>query len=205
VFKGSDLVFSDSFGSTRSGWPHKVSFENCYFEYYNGRYLVKVTDYGQRCIIPNFKIPKQVNGTFKIRVRRTSSEDRRMLYGFIFGAGSDATRNHWALEVYPNKDSSCSHKPFFWLVALVDDDTKFFASECTNEIDTDEDDWNELMVIRDGKKIKVYINGEPEGNYTNASYLLNEGYFNLQVISSSDDTIYVEYDDLEIWSTTTPP
>jgi hypothetical protein len=199
------LGFSDDFSNTSSGWPHKVTFEDCYYEYYNGRYRVKVSDYGQRCIIPNFKIPAQVNGTFKVKVRRTSDEDRHMLYGFIFGAGSDATQDRWALEVYPNKDSECDDKPFFWLVALVGGETKFFKDECTSKIDTDENDWNELMVIRNGSNIKVYINGHREGNYNDASYLLNKGYFNLEVVSVSDETIYVEYDNLEITTNTVAP
>jgi hypothetical protein len=210
VFK-SDLVYSDDFSRTSSGWPHNQSYEDengrCEFKYNNGHYRVKVTDVTQgramRCIIPNLSIPKQVNGTFKVNARRTSDQNPFMLYGFIFGAGTDATRNRWALEVHPKKDSNCDSKPFYWLVATVSGDPKYFRDRCTNEIDVDEDAWNSLMVIRNGSNVRVYINGDPEGNYSDASYLLNEGYFDLQVVS--DGIVTVEFDNVEIRSGTTPP
>lgn len=200
----SDIVFYDDFSDSDSGWPDDESYEDCYYEYSNGRYRVEVTDYGQRCIIPNFDIPKQVNGTFTVRARRTSDEDYPLLYGLIFGAGSDATEDRWALEIYPNEDDDCDDKPFYWLYALVDGDTEHFKDRCTDIIDTDEDDWNELKIIRNGKNIKVYINGESKGEYTNADYLLNKGYTLLEVVSVSDDEITVEFDDFEIRTSTTP-
>lgn len=207
VFKSEtpSLVFFDDFSSTGSGWPHKITWENCYFEYYGGRYRVKVFKNGQRCIIPKKNMPKQINGTFIVKVRRTSNEDRHMLYGLIFGAGENAIKNRWALEVYPNKDSNCSNKPFYWLVALKDGDRKYFRDKCTDVIDTDQDDWNELKVIRNGKNIKVYINGESKGEYNDADYLRDEGYSLLEVVSASDGDIYVEFDDFTILSTTATP
>ncbi|GAB4538191.1 MAG: hypothetical protein Kow0063_25780 [Anaerolineae bacterium] len=204
VFKSQDLVFYDDFSNTSSGWPHRQSFEDCYYEYKNGRYRVEVDEYGQRCIIPNLQIPKQVNGTFKVKVRRTSDEERPMLYGLIFGAGVDATEDRWALEVYPNKDSDCNNKPFYWLYALVDGKSKYFRDRCTDSIDTDENDWNELKIIRNGATIKVYINGESKGEYNDANYLLDQGYTLLQVVSVSNDEIVVEFDDFEIRRSTTP-
>lgn len=206
----SDVVFSDNFSSTSSGWPHNKSYEDengrCEFKYSNGHYLVEVTEVtpgrAMRCIIPNFSIPKQVNGTFKVQARRTSEQNPYMLYGFIFGAGTDATRNRWALEVHPTKDSNCENKPFYWLVATVGGDTKYFKDRCTNEIDVHEDDWNSLMVIRNGSNIGVYINGDPEGSYSDASYLLNEGYFDLEVVSNG--VVTVEFDNVQIRSGTVP-
>lgn len=203
VFK-SDIVFSDDFSNPNSGWPHDESYEDCHYEYRSGRYRVKVTDDGQRCIIPNFSIPKQVNGTFSVKVRRTSDEERHLLYGLIFGAGVDATEDRWALEMYPNDDDDCDGKPFYWLYALVDGDTEYFEDRCTDVIDTDGEDWNELKIIRNGKNIKVYINGESKGEYDDADYLLNKGYTLLEVVSASDDDITVEFDDFEIRSSTTP-
>lgn len=205
VFK-SDVVFSDDFSNTSSGWPHKVTLsQNCYVEYHEGHYRVKVTKKDQRCIISNSKIPKLVNGTFSVRVRRTSDKNRRLLYGLIFGAGKDATKNRWALEVYPNNDESCGNrKPFYQLTAIVDGQRKYFQKRCTDAIDTDKDDWNELRVIRNGQNIKVYVNGRLKGDYNEAKYLLNEGYSLLEVVSSSDQTIYVEFDDLTIRRSTTP-
>lgn len=203
VFK-TDVVYSDDFSDPNSGWPDDKSFEDCHYEYRSGRYQVKVTDYGQRCIIPNMSIPKQVNGTFSVKVRRTSDEESHMLYGLIFGAGVDATEDRWALEIYPNDDSDCSDKPFYWLYALVNEDRKYFRDRCTDVIDVDEDEWNELKIIRNGKNIKVYINGESKGEYNDANYLLDKGYTLLEVVSVSNNDISVEFDDFEITTSTTP-
>jgi hypothetical protein len=204
IFK-SDLVYFDDFSNPNSGWPNKVTYQNCYFEYYGGRYRVTVSEYGQDCIIPNLKIPEQINGTFSVKVRRTSEESWPMYYGFFFGAGADATRYRWALQVYPNKDSNCSNKPFYWLVALVDGARDYFRYRCTDVIDTDKDDWNELKVIRNGNNIKVYINGESKGEYNDADYLRDKGYSLLWVASASDNDIKVEFDDFKILSSTDAP
>jgi hypothetical protein len=203
LFK-SDKVFFDDFSDSSSGWPHKKSFEDCHYEYRNGHYQVRVTDNGQRCIIPNFSIPSQVDGTFIVKARRTSDEKRHMLYGLIFGAGVDATEDRWALEVFPNDDPDCSDKPFYWLYALVDGNRKYFRDRCTDAIDPDEDDWNELKVIRNGKNIKVYLNGESKGEYNDANYLLNKGFTLLEVVSVSDSDIVVEFDDFQILQETSP-
>ncbi len=206
IISSSPIVFYDDFGNPGSGWPTgKAAGQECYFEYLNGHYQVKVEEYGERCIIPNLNIPKQVNGTFSVKVRRTSDEDRHMLYGLIFGAGADAIEDRWGLEVYPNKDSDCDDKPFYWLYALVDGDNEYFESRCTDSIDKDQDDWNELKVVRNGTRIDIYINGEHKGSYTDADYLLNEGYTLLEVVSASDDTIEVEFDDFTISRSTQLP
>lgn len=203
---GTDVVFSDDFSNTSSGWPHKVTLsKNCYVEYREGHYRVKVTKKDQICIIPNPNIPKLVNGTFSVRVRRTSDTDRHLFYGFIFGAGKDAIKNRWSLEVYPNKDARCGNrKPFYQLVAIVDGRLKYFGDKCTDAIDTDKNDWNELKVIRNGQNIKVYINKRLKGDYYDARYLLGEGYSLLEVVSLSDETIYVEFDDFTIRRSTAP-
>jgi hypothetical protein len=203
LFKTDKLVFDD-FSDSTSGWPHKQSFEDCHYEYRNGHYEIKVTDKDQRCIAPNFNIPNQVDGTFIVKVRRTSPEERRMLYGLIFGAGVDATEDRWALEIYPNDDPDCSDKPFYWLYALVDGNRKYFRDWCTGVIDPDENDWNELKVIRNGKNIKIYINGVSRGDYNDANYLLDKGFTLLEVVSASDDDITVEFDDFEIREETSP-
>ncbi len=204
VFK-SDVVFYDNFSNSNSGWP-KGDYGDCEYAYKDGRYRITVTDYGERCYAPNLLIPKQVNGTFSVRVRRTSNEDRHMLYGLIFGAKPVpyAAANHWALEIYPNDDRNCDDKPFFWLVAVVDDQQKYFRDECTDAIDKDENDWNELKVIRNGKYIDVYINGFHKGDYNDADKLLNEGFSFVEVLSVSNETITVEFDDFEIRTSTSP-
>jgi hypothetical protein len=206
LISSSPIVFYDDFSSPSSDWPTgKVHGQECYFEYRNGHYQVKVEAYGERCIIPNLNIPKQVDGTFSVKVRRTSDQDRHMLYGLIFGAGADAIENRWGLEVYPNKDSNCDDKPFYWLYALVDGDTEYFKTKCTDSIDVDENDWNELKVVRNGTRIDIYINGKHEKSYTNADYLLDKGYTLLEVVSASDDTIEVEFDDFTISRSTQLP
>jgi hypothetical protein len=204
MIQKSEIVFFDDFSDPKSGWPHKKSYEDCYYEYSSGRYRVEVNDYGQRCIIPNFSVPEQVNGTFSVKVRRKSNEEDHLLYGLIFGAGTDATEDRWTLEVYPNKDPDCSNKPFYWLYALVDGDQKYFTDRCTDVIDTDEDDWNELKIIRNGKTIKVYLNGESKGEFNDANYLLDKGYTLLEVVSVSNKEITVEFDDFQISRKTTP-
>jgi hypothetical protein len=197
LFK-SDKVFFDDFSDSNSGWPHKQSFEDCHYEYRSGHYQVKVTDNGQRCIIPNFKIPRQVNGTFTVKARRTSNENRHMLYGLIFGADVDATQDRWALEIFPNDDPDCDDKPFYWLYALVDGSQEYFKDRCTDAIDSDRDDWNELKIIRNGKNIKIFLNGQSKGEYNDANYLLDKGFTLLEVVSVSDNDVVVEFDDFEI-------
>jgi hypothetical protein len=211
VFK-TDIVFFDDFSDSSSGWPHRVEFEDCYYEYRNGRYRVTASGVGQRCIIPNLKAnPFLVNGTFEVKVRRTSSDSRKLRYGFLFGATKDATEDHWALEVYPFAFCNGGEKGDFWLVALVDGDNEFFESECTDAIDVDRDDWNWLRVIRNGQNIKVYIKKQ-EGDATwklkgnwNSSKLANKGFFDLQVISISNNEVTVEYEYVLLRSSTDLP
>lgn len=205
VFRSdSDLVFFDDFSDRSSGWPDDKSWFSCHFEYYGGRYRVTIDeDYGRRCMVPNPAIPKQVNGTFSVKVRRVSDEDEEVFYGFIFGAGPDATRDRWSLKVFPDNDDACEDKPFFWLTAYEDGDREYHKSTCTNTISTG-NQWNELKVIRDGKKIKVYMNGYLKGNYDDAKYLLDEGYFLLDVISASGEDVIVEFDDFTIRRSTAP-
>ena len=202
----SELVFYDDFSNSNSGWP-KGKYGNCEYAYKDGRYRITITDNGQRCYAPNLLIPKQVNGTFSVQVRRTTDEERHMLYGLIFGAKPVpyAAKNHWALEVYPNDDPNCDDKPFFWLVALVNDEQEYWEDKCTDGIDTDRNDWNELKVVRNGRRIDVYINGDHKEDYHDANELLNEGYSFVEALSLSDDTITVEFDDFEIRDTTTTP
>jgi hypothetical protein len=201
----SPVVYYDDFSNSGSGWPNDYHYEDCYYRYADGHYRVTVSSYGQRCIIPNLNIPKQINGTFSVSARRTSPTDRHLLYGLLFGASSNAIDNRWGLEVYPNDDSDCGDEPFYWLYALVGGDQKYFQSKCTDAIDTGEDDWNELKVVRNGGRIDVYINNEHKGTYNGANYLLTEGYTLLEVLSVSDKDITVEFDDLTISKSTQLP
>jgi hypothetical protein len=214
IFKPLPYVFFDDFSNPNSGWPtapNNVLDDICSFDYYQGHYRVKVTDYSAsgdaRCIVPGYPVPKQVNGTFSVRIRRTSDSSRDVLYGFFFGAGTNAYRDRWALEVSPDKD--CGDKGFFWLSAIEDgDDKDLIGDVCTDAINIG-NEWNELKVIRTSSKIYIYINDRLKGTYNN-SYLRDEGYFDLEVVSlysgtSDSRPTYVEFDDFKVESTTNLP
>jgi hypothetical protein len=210
IFKAPPVVFYDNFSNPNSGWPtapNNTLDDTCSFDYYNGYYRVKVTGYGDRCIIPGFPVPKQVTGTFSVMVRRTSDSSHDVLYGFFFGAGENAYKDRWALEVSPDKD--CSDKGFFWLSAIEDGHDKgLIGNVCTDAIKIG-NDWNELKVIRTSDKIYIYINDRLKGTYNN-SYLRDEGFFDLEVVSlysgtSDSKPTYVEFDDFTVLRTTTLP
>jgi hypothetical protein len=212
IFKPPPEVFFDDFSNPNSGWPRASLGDICSFDYYEGHYRVKVTDYSAsgdaRCIVPGFPVPKQVNGTFSVEIRRTSDSSRDVLYGFFFGAGTNAYKDRWALEVSPDKDW-CGDKGFFWLSAIEDGDDKgLIGNVCTDAINTG-NAWNELKVIRTSDKIYIYINNRLKGTYNN-SYLRNEGYFDLEVVSlysgtSDSKPTYVEFDNFKVLSTTALP
>ena len=198
----SNVVFHDDFSDPNSGWPSGTS-EICSFEYKDGRYLVKVFEYNERCLVPAFPVPAVSTGIYSLTVRRTTSTDRELMYGFFWGQiGSDALKNHWALEVRP--DPVWDDEPYFWLSATVDGKQEFFKDVKTDKIETGQDDWNYLKVTRDGSRVKVYINGalrkdEPD------DYLHGPGYFDLEVISlypdtSTDDPVIVQFDDFTVLS-----
>lgn len=193
-------IFFDDFSNPNSGWPVGSLGDICSFRYKDGRYEVTVNRKNERCIIPAFPVPKTPNGTFSVKVRRTSSSDRPLLYGFFFGAGTDANRDRWALEVRPDA-VQCDGKlrGFYWLSAREDNKDKYFDNKCSSDIKTDRDRWNELTVVRQGSKIKIYVNGDLQREY-DKGYLLNKGFFDLEVISLYDGTstskpVIVEFDD----------
>ena len=107
--------------------------------------------------------------------------------------------------VYPFKDSQCDNKGVFWLRAFEDGDEEWWEDRCTDAIDTDTSDWNNLKVIRNGKDIKVYINGQLKGDYDDADYLLDKGYHLLYATSASNDNVYIEFDNFEIRRSTSIP
>ncbi len=214
IFKAPPYVFFDDFSNPNSGWPtapNNVLPDICSFDYYQGHYRVKVTGYSAsgdaRCTVPGFPVPKQVNGTFSVSIRRTSDSSRDVLYGFFFGAGTNLYEDRWALEVSPDKD--CGDKGYFWLSAIEDGEDKGLIDVvCTDAINTG-NAWNELKVIRTSDKIYIYINDRLKGTYNN-SYLRDKGYFDLEVVSLYPDTsdskpTYVEFDNFKVLSTTALP
>jgi hypothetical protein len=184
-----------------SGWPSATT-DICSYRYEDGRFEVKVYEYNERCIVPAFPVPPVSTGTYSLTVRRTTSTDRELMYGFFFGAGPDAMENHWALEVFP--DPTWDEKPFFWLVAVVDEDQKLLKQVRTDQIYTEEDKWNNLKVTRDGSEVKVYMNGSLKKSAPD-EYLHDPGYFDLEVTSlypdtSTDNPVIVQFDDFTVLS-----
>ena len=126
-------IYRDDFSNGNSGWLGGTGPDKdwCKYEYAvvdgnNGVFRISVTDERQdsndRSIAVNFGVPQTKNGEFTVRVRRTSSNSRRVHYGFYFGAGKDAARNHWFLQVHPIEVDDCngSDRPYFWLTGIDD-------------------------------------------------------------------------------------
>jgi hypothetical protein len=198
----SYVVFYDDFSDPNSGWPSATS-DICSYRYKDGRYEVKVYEYNERCIVPAFPVPPVATGTYSLTVRRTTSTDWDLMYGFFWAQiGSDALKNHWALEVRP--DPVWDDEPFFWLSATVDDEEEFFKDVRTEKINTGRNEWNNLKVTRDGSRVKVYINGSLRKDEPD-DYLHGPGYFDLEVISlypdtSTDNPVIVQFDDFTVLS-----
>ncbi len=198
----STVVFYDNFSDPSSGWP-SATYDVCSYGYKDGRFEVKVYKYDERCIVPAFPVDPVSTGTYSLTVRRTTSTDRDLMYGFFWGQlGSDALKNHWALEVRP--DPVWGDKPYFWLSATVDGAQKFFKDVKTDKIHTGKNDWNNLKVTRDGSRVKVYINGSLRKDEPD-DYHHGPGYFDLEVISlypdtSTDNPVIVQFDDFTVLS-----
>lgn len=196
------IVFYDDFSNPNSGWI-TGSTDECQFEYSNGRYRITVTeDNGERCVAFNTNIPHTPNGTFSVKVRRTTPDDRQVRYGFYFGAGVKAEEDHWFIEVMPHKvDCNGKERGFYWLSAIDDGVLEFFDDTCTDTIITEEDQWNEIKIVRNGADIDVYINGQHRGDYRE-DILRNNGYFDLVVVGVDNITgsqpVRVEFDDFLI-------
>lgn len=197
--------FNDDFSNPNSGWIIGTA-DDCKYEYVNGVYRITITDVDggfKKCLAFNTKLGSKPNGTFTLRVRRTTPSDRAVLYGFYFGAGSDANKEHWALEVRPQRvDCDGKQQGFYWLSYVDDGDNNLVGSECSNELNTDTDGWNTLKIIRDSDNIRVYINDERQGTYDN-NKLKSRGFFDLVVTSQYGDTsssrpVIVEFDYFKI-------
>ena len=162
----SDVVYFDDFGSTSTNW-WQGTWGGCSAEYaVSGDgftvYRLTVSGNGNRCIIYNGYVPWQNNGTFEVKLRRTTSDSNLLRYGFVLG-GADLYIDSWALQAHPfnetHSGAKCYGKPYYWLFAVEGNEPKYFEDECTDEIDNEEDDWNVLKVVRSGSTIHVFING----------------------------------------------
>jgi hypothetical protein len=197
-----NFIYYDNFSNPNSGWITGAS-EECQFEYDDGVYRITVTeDNGERCVAFNIHIPSTPNGTFSVKIRRTTPDSRQVRYGFYFGAGVNAEEDRWFLEVMPH-DVECNGQTrgFFWLSAIDDGVLEFFDDICTRDIITEEDMWNELKIVRSGPDIDVYINGNHKEDYRE-HILLNHGYFDLVVVGiegiTGSQPARVEFDDFLI-------
>ncbi len=237
VLRGNPaLVFSDDFADSGGGWntnSYDLNGRRCSFSYTtSGTYRMTVTklkstDKAHYCLAWNNIIPRQFYGTFRVRIKRTS-DSSSLRYGFQFDTAVDSTEEtgtHWAMEVYPKNDPDCNDHPYVWLTALKSGSLKYFNAtdshetdkhECTSVIDTTQDAWNELAVVRDGRIIKVYVRryDTPAQKYSHTYedvYKFSDteaqdyGYFQLRLVATGDSTISAEFDDLQILNTTSAP
>lgn len=182
----SPIIFFDDFSNANSGWI-KGESGDCKFEYRDGYYRITVKDdNGVRCVSFNTLIPKTIDGIFSVSVRRTTSSDRELRYGFYFGAGAKAEEDRWFLEVEPHKvDCDGEKRGFFWVSAIEDGNTKFFHARCTSSVRTNTNDWNHLKVVRNGRDIAIYINGDHKEDY-DKNVLRDKGFFDLVAVGVSD-------------------
>ena len=193
--------FFDDFSSYASGiWP-QGSGGYCEVAYSSGHYRMKVKDgwdgSAMKCVVITRSPAFQEIGTIGVRARRTSDEDYELWYGMYFSVGADYTEDRWAVEVRPD-ELLCdgSERPYLWLNCIEDEeacwDNKY---KCTNDINIEQNEWNDIDVTRDGDLAVVYINSDDQISKTSGA-LDDEGYFNLFVYSEDNDhDIVVEFDD----------
>ena len=228
--------FSDNFTSKYTGWV--TSGDGCSgaYDIANSVYRVTMTKAGS-CIIWNNKFQaddRLFYGTFKVKVRRTSTA-KELRYGFQFDTAadsSDATGTRWVLEAYPNNDSNCSSKPYFWLLAQktkYDSDgdkighTDVYNSyndgdvnACTTAIDNEKGHWNDIAAVRKGREIEIFLRRNDDHNshdselFTSVPQLASNeadtlGFVQMRLESLTSDDVTVEFDSIYINETTADP
>jgi len=148
---------------------------------------------------------------------------------------SDPSGTRWALESWPQaKDTGCGDgEGFYWLTAQEyrsstshskeywnhEDDP---GHECNDAIDLNQNDWNEMAAVRHGSTVSVYLRNfkNDDGtevdhththDYTNVPTIVPKnssealGWFQMRVVSHSSSAVTVEFDRVEIHSSTTAP
>ncbi len=239
IWKGKPIAgtgYYDDFSDSGSGWNkgyYDLNGRRCTFTYTaSDTYRItmtkrETTDDAHYCLAWNDSIPRQFYGTFRVRIKRTS-DSTSLRYGFQFDTAKNSTEEtgtRWALEEYPKDDSDCNNHPYFWLTALKSGDLKYFNAtdsseddkhECTDVIDTTQNHWNEMAVVRNGRDIRVYLRryDAPSQKYTHESedvYQLatdedeDYGYFQLRLVATGDSTVSAEFDDVQISTSTSAP
>ncbi|MBC8254214.1 MAG: hypothetical protein H8E35_09295 [Ardenticatenia bacterium] len=190
------FYFWDDFNDPNSGWVGGT--------YDNG--VLKVTaDGGEQRVVWNPAV-ESANGTFRTRVRRTSASDPdyQMNYGFFFAAGPAAEEDRFALEVVPHEfECGGEDTGLFYLSYREGSQKNHMVNEgddtCGEDIDTDQNDWNELEVIRNGENIVININGEKQGEW-DVDVLQDDDhkYFDLIVTALGVERVRAEFDWVEI-------
>jgi hypothetical protein len=239
----------DHFTNSKSGWIASGDGCTGEYDTDKGVYRVKISS-GHKydsCIIWNSKtgssnplgaFPRQFYGTFIARVRRTTSDSYPLLYGFQFDTAANSTDTNgtrWALEEWPQStDTGCSDgKGFYWLTAQqykssTSNTSRYYSADkngadvsgCTSTIDLDQNDWNQMIAIRDGSTVSVYLNNyDDDGDidktyhhdFTNVPSITPKdpseplGWFQMRVVPYSSSAVTVEFDRVEIHSSTTAP
>jgi hypothetical protein len=222
----------DDFTNKESGWVAAGS--GCLGKYDTGSSVYRVTissgHKNDTCIVWNSKssFPRVFYGTFVVKAKRTS-DSAEMRYGIQFDAAPNSTDKdgtRWVLEVYPKVDTSCKDKPYYWVTAQKDGNSIFWNhedqedpyDECTSKIATGKS-YNKLGAVRNGRDLNIYIQGTDTGStytyhygsvprfYSDEAIHTNPslGYVTLRVVPLSDSTVTVEFDRVEIKSSTTLP
>ncbi len=215
----STIIYSDHFTNDATGWTAAGSTDcDGVYDEADSVYRVTIDHADRSCIIWNPNLPRQFYGTFYVKARYTSSS-ADVLYGIQFDTAANSTDSsgtRWALEIYPKNSSSCHDKPFFWLTAIKGGVLKWHNyngdDECNNAIDTEKGDWNRLAAVRHGSTVDVYIDGTGDlhQDFKNVyQFSADEadkyGYFQMRVKSGTDVPVTVEFDQIEVRSTTTAP
>jgi len=213
---GSTVNWVDNFNNSKSGWV--ASGDGCTGSYdtSKGRYKVTISSghKGKSCIIYNYKtdssnplgaFPRQFEGTFMVRVRRTSSNSYPLLYGFQFDTAadsSDASGTRWALEAWPQStDTGCDDdKGFYWLTAqeYYDDDghdshTDMYwnheddsGHDCTSAVELQQNWWTEMAAVRHSNIVSVYIRNFENSDGTDIDNIHSHDYVSVPTIVAED-------------------
>jgi hypothetical protein len=245
----------DEFKSSKTGWI--AGGDGCTGSYDTdkGRYKVTISSghSGKSCIIynmnpsnsPLYPFPRQFEGTFKVRVRRTTSDSYPLLVGFQFDTAidsSDTSGTRWALESWPQtKDTGCNDgEGFYWLTAQqykssTSHSDRYYSVNskgdnpkgddvdgCTDAIDLDQYDWNEMAAVRRGSTVSVYLRNFKNDDGTEVDNTKSHefkdvpditpkdpseplGWTQMRLVSYSSSAVSVEFDRIEIRSSTAAP
>ncbi len=190
------FYFYDDFSDPNSGWVGG--------NYDNG--VLKVTAHESNQTIVWNPAVASANGTFKIKVRRTSASDadHQMNFGVFIAAGPEAEKNRIAITVVPHEfECGGDHTGLFFLTYREDSENDHSVNKgddtCSEDINTDQSDWNELEVARNGKNIVININGEKQGEW-DVDVLQDDAYqwFDLIVTAYGEAEVKAEFDYVEI-------